>query len=206
MSSEFIDNFTHPLAASAPSLTFVRPSEEPHSRGELQISTAKRALHALLASFPATQAPNAQQIREAVSVLSRLESQSVSTTSDSEEDGLKNAVIAKVAVGLYADALKIYLRQATEVEAEAEWWGEVERSRLNTAWYLLQSSYSLRIIVQMPAHIIFQPHRLDSFRRLKQLSPPFAPKTKPSACPLSLPLHWQDSSHLHPPHHSGQMS
>lgn len=58
---------------------------------------------------------------------------------DPEEESLKQAVLGRVVLGVYADALNAYLDQATEAESEAEWWNNVERSRYELAWYLLQS-------------------------------------------------------------------
>lgn len=58
---------------------------------------------------------------------------------DPEEESLKQAVLGQVVLGVYADVLNAYLDQATEAEREAEWWDNVERSRYELAWYLLQS-------------------------------------------------------------------
>ena len=58
---------------------------------------------------------------------------------DPEEESLKQAILGRVVLDVYADALNAYLDQATEAESEAEWWDNVERSRYELAWYLLQS-------------------------------------------------------------------
>lgn len=58
---------------------------------------------------------------------------------DLEEESLKQAVLGRVVLGVYADALHTYLDQATEAEREVEWWDNIERSRYELAWYLLQS-------------------------------------------------------------------
>jgi len=58
---------------------------------------------------------------------------------DPEEEILKQAVLGRVVLGVYADALNAYLDQATEAEREVEWWDNVERSRYELGWYLLQS-------------------------------------------------------------------
>ena len=60
---------------------------------------------------------------------------------DPEEESLKQAVLGRVVLSVYADALNAYLDQATEAESEAEWWDNVERSRYELAWYLLQSKW-----------------------------------------------------------------
>ncbi|KXN88303.1 Nuclear control of ATPase protein 2 [Leucoagaricus sp. SymC.cos] len=196
MPSQFIDNFTHPLVTTSPSLPFVSlngATEEQNSRGKVEISATKHALHALLVSFPHSQPLNAQQIRDAVSILSSFESQSISVASDPEEGALRNAVIAKVAVGLYAEALKIYLSQATEVEAEAEWWRDIERSRVNVAWYLLQTTPSrlFSVVETVVAAVRSQniPLSISTFTpsslsRLFPTSPtsPFRPSILTTAC------------------------
>ena len=58
---------------------------------------------------------------------------------DPQEESLKQAVLGRVVLGVYADALNACLDQATEAEREAEWWDNVRRSRYELAWYLLQS-------------------------------------------------------------------
>jgi len=186
MSSEFIDNFTQALNASSPSLSSARLDFDPEgpriqasapriqaSAPRIQASATKHALHALLVSFPSSRPLNAQQIHNAISVLSRLGSQYFSLVSDPEEEALKHAVVAKVIVGLYTKALKIYLDQATKAEAEAEWWGDVEHSKLNVAWYLLQSVPSFFSPTKrklIPAQI--QQHQSVSTERLTLSSPP----------------------------------
>jgi nuclear control of ATPase protein 2 len=84
---------------------------------------------------------------------------------DSEEESLKQAVLGRVVLGLYADALHTYLDQATEAEREAEWWDNIERSRYELAWYLLQSKIfrcspfiSAEPIIALPVRL------LDVFR------------------------------------------
>jgi nuclear-control-of-ATPase protein 2 len=60
---------------------------------------------------------------------------------DREEYALKRAVIGKIIISLYAEALDTYLTEASQVEAEAEWWADVERSPRNVAYYFVQSEY-----------------------------------------------------------------
>lgn len=168
MPSQFIDNFVHPLTASSPSLAFTIPElavDEPAGGTSAPVSAAKHALHTVFASFPHSQPLNSQQIQNAVSVLSQLESKDkgpLAKETDAEEDALKNAVIGKVTVGLYAEAMDIYLTQATQVEAEAEWWRDIERSRLNVAWYLLQSILYPQLFVFGRLMLSFQPHQFGS--------------------------------------------
>lgn len=72
-------------------------------------------------------------------VLLLLSDSAKSIESDQEHDALVYAITARLAINVYADALDTLLREASEAETEAEWWANVERSRANVAWYLLQS-------------------------------------------------------------------
>ncbi|KAG6377078.1 ATP synthase regulation protein NCA2-domain-containing protein [Boletus reticuloceps] len=49
------------------------------------------------------------------------------------------AVLAKITFGLYANALDLYLDQASAAQDDAEWWAEVEQSNRLAALYLLQT-------------------------------------------------------------------
>lgn len=49
------------------------------------------------------------------------------------------AVLARVSFGLYANALDLYLDEASAAQDDAEWWAEVEQSNQLAALYLLQS-------------------------------------------------------------------
>ena len=64
-----------------------------------------------------------------------------SSLSGREYDQLLTCVAAQLVVGIYTQALDIYLRQASEAEIELEWWGDIERSRPRAAYYLLQSTF-----------------------------------------------------------------
>ncbi|KAI0315793.1 NCA2-domain-containing protein [Amylostereum chailletii] len=87
---------------------------------ESNIAEAIRCLQQYDATRPQTGAPGTQ-------------------TFDAEEESLFNAVTGKLLVGVYAQALDVYLNQASDVETEAEWWAEIERSQLKSAYYLLQT-------------------------------------------------------------------
>ncbi|KAG6891642.1 hypothetical protein C0992_012691, partial [Termitomyces sp. T32_za158] len=86
---------------------------------------------------------------------------------DSENDLLRDAIIAKLLVGLYAEGIDSYLSQATEAETEAEWWADIERSRWNLALYLLQTIPSrllnlTRVVIQT-LHVQNLPLTLSAF-------------------------------------------
>lgn len=65
---------------------------------------------------------------------------------DDEEQALKDAVLSRLVAGIYAEALDTLLTEAIAVEAEAEWWADIERSRLRVAHYLIQSTPLSRLL------------------------------------------------------------
>ena len=65
-----------------------------------------------------------------------------SRNTDSEEQGLKDAVLSRLVAGIYAEALDTLLTEAITAEIEADWWADLERSRLRVAFYLIQSTQS----------------------------------------------------------------
>jgi len=97
--------------------------------------TKQRLQNALLELDP----PATEQSILAALVLLR---DAIAPPGDPEEELLKQAILGRVVLGVYADALHTYLEQATEAETEAEWWNNIERSNSELAWYLLQSMSS----------------------------------------------------------------
>ena len=61
---------------------------------------------------------------------------------DGEEQALKDAVLSRLVVAVYAEALNTLLSEAITAEVEAQWWADLERSRLRVAYYLVQSASS----------------------------------------------------------------
>ncbi|KAJ7492141.1 NCA2-domain-containing protein [Mycena latifolia] len=134
-SSHFADNFSRPL-----SLTRL-PTPERSSTVEESppvVTETTEKLQALLASLkpPVSQSSVdealeylAQADREAQVIAGDVQGQTQVIAGDAQELALKSAVISQVGVGLYARGLDMFLNEATEIEAEAEWWANVERSR-----------------------------------------------------------------------------
>ncbi|KAI0769046.1 NCA2-domain-containing protein [Trametes elegans] len=58
---------------------------------------------------------------------------------DDEEQTLRRAVLGRLALGLYAQALTTFLDEASEAEMDLEWWSDLGRSRRYAAYYLLQT-------------------------------------------------------------------
>jgi nuclear-control-of-ATPase protein 2 len=139
MPSDLVSRFTQSLASSRP----VSPS--PFSI--VKSNTKKPELHSILVSIPQSN-PTQSQIADCVRSLQDVFSSSLITVSDDEiteekdeeEVALEDAIVRKLTVAIYADALDTYLAQAIEVEAEAEWWASIETSKLAVAFFFLQST------------------------------------------------------------------
>jgi len=142
MPSPFVDHLLKPLGLSRPpSPVSVHSHNVPQ---HIPDSTVKQSLRLLLVSL--NQPLSDPLVNDTVASLIQLEqSRSVAASHavDNEEDTLRQAIIAKLVVGLYSEGLDICISQATKAEMEAEWWADIERSRRNVAWYLLQSILSL---------------------------------------------------------------
>ena len=116
----------------------------------MKSNTKKPELHSILVSFPQSN-PTQSQIVDCARSLQDVVSSSLTTVSnddeqDEEEVALEDAIVRKLTVAIYADALDMYLAQAIEVEAEAEWWASVETSKLAVALFLLQSTATFIIV------------------------------------------------------------
>ena len=164
MPSDLVNHFTQSLASSRP----VSPSSL--SIGES--NTIKPELHSILVSFTQSN-PTHSQIANcarslqdvlASSVINERDSEQIELIEeqDEEEIALEAAIIRKLSVAIYADALDTYLAQAIEVEAEAEWWGRVERSKLAVAWFLLRSRVFILIFIPLAENnvVFFWQHFL----------------------------------------------
>lgn len=55
-------------------------------------------------------------------------------------------VLARITFGLYANALDLYLDEASAAQDDAEWWAEVEQSNQLAALYLLQSKPAMAFV------------------------------------------------------------
>ena len=139
MPSDLVSHFTQSLAFSRP----VSPSPLPIVKSNAK----KPELHSILVSFTQSN-PTQSEIADCARSLRDVLSSSLNTISDDgiteekdeEEVALEDAIVRKLTVAIYADALDTYLAQAIEVEAEAEWWASVETSKLAVAFFFLQST------------------------------------------------------------------
>ena len=102
----------------------------------------------LLRSFFLSLSPpiSSKRTRDVIKYLQRLEDDNnlvgryASRSIDDEEQALKDAVLGRLVAGIYAEALDTLLAEAITAEVEAEWWADLERSRLRVAYYLIQST------------------------------------------------------------------
>ncbi|KAH9983347.1 ATP synthase regulation protein NCA2-domain-containing protein [Russula compacta] len=113
---------------------------------ELSLSStadpSKDVLRSLFLSFP-TQSPD--RTRDIIKYLQELEDDYkpaggfASRSIDGEEQALKDAILGRLLASIYAEALDTLLAEAITAEMEAEWWADLERSRLRVAYYLIQT-------------------------------------------------------------------
>lgn len=171
MPSEFTNHFTQTLVLSntRPASPIQPPSNvdnpptaqqqhEPDKNTGKLTSQKKAELHALLGSIN----QGSISVTDVQTYADRLENTlpqaaddtyTVEAIGDEEVAALIEAIIGKLAVVLYSNALDVYLTQAADVEAEAEWWADIERSKGNVALYLLQSMLTITTSFALIANI-----------------------------------------------------
>lgn len=100
--------------------------------------------------------------RESLADLQQLDSEAgaLTRTADEEEVTLRRAILGKLIIGLYSQALNTFLQEATNAETELEWWADIGRSRWNVGYYLLQSAYGLLVLAWKYRAGIFHLERL----------------------------------------------
>jgi len=142
MPCEFVDNFTRPLRTLSQS----RPVSPKPAVHDLQAQNTSsqwlriQVLHGLLVK--SHDLFKIDDVRDCITQLRQITYQDTGP-SFIEEGELEKAVVGQLTAALYANALDKRLAQASQVEAEAEWWADVEGSTLATWLYLLQSMPSL---------------------------------------------------------------
>jgi hypothetical protein len=139
MTSSFAEH--HTLLLSSPVIAPSTPAGVSKS-----LPTQKSELDSLFLSLKPPLTPS--QTRNALKALASHDQFIFGTRALNEgEDEVISAIVYKITVGLYAEVLDTYLTEATSVDAEAEWWADIEHSTRNVAWYLLQSMPSLLMVV-----------------------------------------------------------
>ncbi|KAH7928456.1 NCA2-domain-containing protein [Leucogyrophana mollusca] len=160
--NSFSSHYTECLAAltTSPLLTNAADSEDPI-----------RSLDSCL-KLPFSES----SISKAIDILDDIERRPLhgwSQPPSNEEYALQRAVFRKIVLGIYANALDLYLSEANTAQNDAEWWAEIEQSRQYTALYLLQTlpTRLLRVLRVIRAQNI--PLRPSTFypSSLRQLFP-----------------------------------
>ena len=137
--STFVSHIVADLSPKTlPPTATTTPGDQLHTQAESQTKETLRSLYVKL-----DQSSSPESLRECIDALQTLEhhEQLLSAqAADEEEQTLRRAIIGRLALGLYAQALTTYLDEASEAESELEWWSELGRSRRYAAYYLLQST------------------------------------------------------------------
>lgn len=140
-----IAHITRKLVTSSPPS---RSKTSPELSLSLTADPSKDVLRSLFLSLPPTQSPD--RTRDMIKYLQELEDDHklaegfTSHSIDGEEKALKDAILGRLVTSIYAEALDTLLAEAITAEMEAEWWADLERSRLRVAYYLIQSTSSSR--------------------------------------------------------------
>lgn len=130
--SSFVSHFQSDLASK------VLPPSVPPTPNIQPQSHAKQSLRSFFLNLePPTSLSDAQKCLDALNSLQ--DAQISEAPADEEEAMLRRAIVGKLLVGLYVQALNVFLKEASEADTESDWWNDVTRSRWNVAYYLLQS-------------------------------------------------------------------
>ena len=181
------------------------------SQEKPQPSARETRLHGLLAGLNAP--PSVARIRSTLEALH--EEQSVAE--GPVEQAYVDAIQCRILIGLYGNAMQMLLEEAIEADDAARWWWRVEKSKVNSAWFMVQSEFHLSFVsAKLTRHVLAFPRRaytltcaiITSLRKrnipisLSLLSPSsfrhlFPPSTGPSELITSAFPHL--SSRLHVP-------
>ncbi|KAH7911721.1 NCA2-domain-containing protein [Hygrophoropsis aurantiaca] len=146
--------------------------------------------------------PPENSLGEAINILKATEQaqlQESSKPTSNEDSSLRKVVVKKVILGIYANALDLYLSEASHAQNEAEWWADIEQSPRYTAMYLLQTLPGRLMRVFSVIHTQKSSKRSSSSTLLpSQRNPPSRTIFQPSAFTAILfpYMHTQSSSGL----------
>ncbi|THH05164.1 hypothetical protein EW145_g5002 [Phellinidium pouzarii] len=123
----------------------------------------------------------------------------LSLSGEDADNSMRVTLENRIIVGIYAEALDLWLKEASEADSEAEWWAGIARSQQSVAWYLLatlperlrRSFYA--ILNALRSHHI--PLRPSSFtpQTLRQL---FPHSLRPTALATAFFPHLSHQPHL----------
>jgi hypothetical protein len=158
-------------------------SESPESSLSSTVDPSKDILRSLFLSLSPPFSPN--RTRDAIKYLQedgKLVGGYASRSIDDEEQALKDAVLGRLVAAIYAEALDTLLSEAINSDIEAQWWADLERSRLRVAYHLIQSASSssspLFVVASCDCASSLAPPHLQSLRRC------------PSCAALQQPAHF----------------
>ncbi|KAI0352663.1 NCA2-domain-containing protein [Trametes cingulata] len=192
--STFVSHIVEDLSSKALPANAPTPSaqNEANFQPASTQSQSKENLRGLFVKLDQSTSP--ESLRECVDALQTLEHHDrllSAEAADEEERTLRRAILGRLAVGLYAQALTTYLEEASEAEGELEWWSDVGRSRRYAAYYLLQTlpirlaNVSKTLLSTLRSHNI--PFKLSVLKpsSLQRLFPPSG-TLRPNALTLAL--------------------
>ncbi|KIY66724.1 hypothetical protein CYLTODRAFT_411659, partial [Cylindrobasidium torrendii FP15055 ss-10] len=142
MASTFVRHFVEPLLSEKQLLSGI--DSQDFQTAQYSPSAANDSLRLCLLSLEQPTTASESTLHEAIEVLRSSETLTSLTgpptrDADPEKRALQRALANHITVAMYAQSMTTLMEQCVELEEEAEWWDEVERSRLNVAWYLLQT-------------------------------------------------------------------
>jgi nuclear-control-of-ATPase protein 2 len=105
-----------------------------------QPSARQTRLHALIAGLNTP--PTAAGIRSTLDVLQKEQG----ATEDPEDQACVEAIQYRILIGLYGNAMQTLLEEAIEADDAARWWWRVEKSKTNSAWFMVQSVFHLSLV------------------------------------------------------------
>jgi nuclear control of ATPase protein 2 len=130
------------------------PSVSSYTKSDETSDLAKNVLRGYFAELhpPQTQ----RDLADSIDTLRELRQQGIFIqSSDEEQQALQSAIITKIVIGCYLTILEQTLDQARRADVELEWWLDIERSRRNLVYYLLQSEPHISFV--LPLFIISEP-------------------------------------------------
>ncbi|THH28707.1 hypothetical protein EUX98_g5487 [Antrodiella citrinella] len=149
--STFVAHLGHELClkALAPPISATSPIPTDSLQAQAAPSQTVEALRNYFARLlPPTTILDAQKCLSELEALDDdLQADLFSAASEQEDGGrldeetvaLRRAILGKLVLGLYVQVLNVFLDEASSADTEAEWWGDVSRSRWNVALHLLQT-------------------------------------------------------------------
>jgi nuclear-control-of-ATPase protein 2 len=130
----FVDQRIHELLQVASAVEHaVQPQEN------RQPSARQVRFHGLLAGLNTL--PSVARIRYTLNALQEEEG----FTEDLEERADVEAIQYRILIGLYGNVMQMLLEEAIEADDAARWWWRVEKSKTNTAWFMVQSEFCLLV-------------------------------------------------------------